>query len=232
MTDEIMGAQSWQVRAALFELLALAFRYPDRTLAETVMSGEWLEAADEIAGVIGLSWCSGVAPRASEVAIYDDADSALHALRAEATRLFVGSPEPIVSPYEGVWRAVDDGVQPLLFVNPHSMNVERFCKACGLGRPEGTNEPLDHVATELELLEYLASRAAMDATASENGAEPASFEGVASADFPGGSVEAAYRQFWEEHASTWIPRFAESVQRETQLPFYAQAAGLLATVFS
>ncbi len=68
------------------------------------------------------------------------------------------------SPYEGVWRAADDGVQALLFVNPHSMEVERFMRSCGLGRPEGTNEPLDHVATECELLEHLALRAA--------GAEP------------------------------------------------------------
>ncbi|MEI3231974.1 MAG: molecular chaperone TorD family protein [Gordonibacter pamelaeae] len=63
----------------------------------------------------------------------------------------MGAPEPAVSPYEGVWRAADDGVQALLFVNPHSMEVERFMRACGLGRPEGTNEPLDHVATECEL---------------------------------------------------------------------------------
>lgn len=62
-----------------------------------------------------------------------------------------------------MWRAKAEGVQPLLFVNPHSMAVERFCKACGLGRPEGTNEPLDAVWTELELLEYLALRAAADA---------------------------------------------------------------------
>ncbi len=87
-------------------------------------------------------------------------DALLGALRPEATRLFVGAPAPAVSPYEGVWRAADDGVQALLFVNPHSMEVERFMRACGLGRPEGTNEPLDHVATECELLEHLALRAA------------------------------------------------------------------------
>ena len=75
----------------------------------------------------------------------------------------MGAPEAACSPYEGVWRAKAEGVQPLLFVNPHSMAVERFCKACGLGRPEGTNEPLDAVWTELELLEYLALRAAADA---------------------------------------------------------------------
>lgn len=102
-------------------------------------------------------------PGAAEAAALPDPDDIQKELRPEATRLFVGAPEAACSPYEGVWRAKAEGVQPLLFVNPHSMAVERFCKACGLGRPEGTNEPLDAVWTELELLEYLALRAAADA---------------------------------------------------------------------
>ena len=61
--------------------------------------------------------------------------------------------------HEVVVTVTDDGVQALLFVNPHSMEVERFMRGCGLGRPEGANEPLDHVATECELLEHLALRA-------------------------------------------------------------------------
>ncbi|MVN62794.1 TorD/DmsD family molecular chaperone, partial [Gordonibacter urolithinfaciens] len=139
-------------------------------------------------------------------------------LRPEATRLFVGAPEPAVSPYEGVWRAADDGVQALLFVNPHSMEVERFMRGCGLGRPEGTNEPLDHVATECELMEHLALRAA--------GAEPPG-GAPAGADLPGGSPEAAYGAFLEGHARTWMPRFAERVAAETRAPFYRDAATFL-----
>lgn len=159
----------------------------------------------------------------------DDPDELKHALRAEATRLFVGAPEPLCSPYEGVWRAADDGVQALLFVNPHSMDVERFCKACGLGRPEGTNEPLDHVATEFELLEYLALRAAVDAAGEPaddvDAGEPGDV--VASADLPGGSPAAAYDQFMDEHVRTWAPRFADKAADEARLGFYPQAGSLL-----
>ena len=123
-----------------------------------------------------------------------------------------------VSPYEGVWRAADDGVQALLFVNPHSMEVERFMRSCGLGRPEGTNEPLDHVATECELLEHLALRAA--------GAEPP--EGAqAGSGLPGGSPAAAYGAFLEEHARAWMPRFADAVAAESRVPFYRDAAAFL-----
>lgn len=201
--DEI----DWAARATAWELAALSFRYPGPELEGAVASGEWAEAAREIAGALGLALPEGFGAGASA-----------EGLRPEATRLFVGAPEPAVSPYEGVWRAADDGVQALLFVNPHSMEVERFMRACGLGRPEGTNEPLDHVATECELLEHLALRAA--------GAEPP--EGApADADLPGGSPAAAYGAFLEEHARAWMPRFAEAVAAESRVPFYRDAAAFL-----
>ena len=201
--DEI----DWAARATAWELAALSFRYPGPELEGAVASGEWAEAAREIAGALGLALPEGFGAGASA-----------EGLRPEATRLFVGAPEPAVSPYEGVWRAADDGVQALLFVNPHSMEVERFMRACGLGRPEGTNEPLDHVATECELMEHLALRAA--------GAEPP--EGApAGADLPGGSPEAAYGAFLEEHARAWMPRFAEAVAAESRIPFYCDAAAFL-----
>lgn len=245
-----VSADVWQARAAMCELLALSFRYPeDRVLADAVASGEWGEAAEEIAGALDLDWSADVAAGAAEGAAFDDPAELQRTLRAEATRLFVGAPEPAVSPYEGVWRAKDDGVQALLFVNPHSMEVERFCKACGLGRPEGTNEPLDAAWTELELLEYLALRAAADAAEAEGIAGDAAavenvvedddtldeFEDagepgdvVASTDLPGGSPEAAWDEFVAEHARQWMPQFAAAVQEESRVPFYATAASLLA----
>ena len=104
------------------------------------------------------------------------------------------------------------------------MEVERFCRACGLGRPEGTNEPLDHVATEWELLQYLALEA--------SGAVAREGDGRADEDFPGGSPAAAYEAFLSDHASVWMPRFAEKVIEETRQPFYRSAAQLLAAFFA
>ena len=201
--DEI----DWATRATAWELAALSFRYPGPELEGAVASGEWAEAAREIVGALGLALPEGFGAGASA-----------EGLRPEATRLFVGAPEPAVSPYEGVWRAADDGVQALLFVNPHSMEVERFVRECGLGRPEGTNEPLDHVATECELMEHLALRAA--------GAEPPG-GAPAGADLPGGSPEAAYGACLEGHARTWMPRFADAVAAESRVPFYRDAAAFL-----
>lgn len=250
-----IDSNTWQTRAAMCELLALSFRYPDATLADVVASGEWMEAAEEIAHALDIDWSAADASDAAEACCKvdgesndgestgggssDDVEGVLSALRTEATRLFIGMPEPAISPYEGVWRLADEGAEALLFVNPHSMEVERFCTACGLGRPEGTNEPLDYIATELELLEYLAARAAVDALGApaddsaevdelEAAADIASTDNtVASANLPGGSAEAAYDQFMVYHAVLWMPKFAAKVQQESHLPFFAQAASLL-----
>lgn len=208
----------WAARAAACELLAFSLRHPDGSLAEAAASGEWADAAEEIASALGLELPDSFAADARAHA-GKDPDKLLHALRAEATWLFVGAAEPAVSPYEGVWRAGDDGVQALLFVNPHSMAVERFCRACGLGQPEGVNEPLDHVATELELLQYLASL--------EAGIALPAADGPALGELPGGSAAAAYDRFLGEHVLAWMPRLADAVAEKTRLPFYRAAAALL-----
>ena len=219
--------EMWATRAVACELLALSLRYPDETLAGAAASGEWLGAAREVAGALELGLPEGFGvglPREEDAAAGSVSDeqvaAMLHELRPEATRLFVGAPDPACSPYEGVWRAQADGVQPLLFVNPHSMEVERFCRSCGLGRPEGTNEPLDHAATELELLCHLASRAA--------GTVDPSACIVSEADLPGGSAAAAYDQFVTEHLNAWAPQFAEKLAAEARHPFYCAVAALLA----
>lgn len=216
--ENSLSVEDWALRAAACELLAFSLRYPEPELAETVASGEWAEAAEEIANALGLALPEDFAADARANA-GEDNEALLHALRAEATRLFVGAPEPACSPYEGIWRAADDGVQGLLFVNPHSMAVERFCRSCGLGCPDGSNEPLDYAATELELMQHLAMLEAGLAAPAEDG--PA-IDGL-----PGGSASAAYEQFMAEHPLMWLPRFAEAVGESARLPYYRAAAALL-----
>lgn len=230
--------EMWPARTAAWELLALSFRYPDAVLVDAVVSGEWVEAAREIADVLGIPLPEGFGsvlarpgeeaeassthgPQPADRAAGLDAADELHALRSEATRLFVGSPQPLVSPFEGVHRAAQDGVQALLFVNPHSMEVERFMKACGLGRAGGANEPLDHMASECELLMHLGMQAAgVPAPAGAPGQEA----------LPGGSASSAYELFLQEHARAWMPAFAEQVRACSRHPFFCAAAELLGAV--
>lgn len=262
---EYIEGTEWAIRAAAWELAALGLRYPTMELAEIVATGEWVDAAEEVAIVLDMplpdefgesalefveeveasdiqgEQGEAVVEYVLEMPSEEELDAYMHKLRAEATRLMIGAPKPAVSPFEGVRRAEAEGVQPLLFVNPHSMAVERYMKSCGLGRPEGTNEPLDHVATECEFLQHLALRADEDvllAEAVEAGDEEQAAavraireaetpELPESANLPGGSAEAAYDQFEDEHVFPWMGDFAEALKAEARMPFFQDVAMFL-----
>ena len=209
------------------ELLALSFRYPEERLAEALVAGEWADAARELASVFGIALPADfgqVICDDAEGAAFPSSAAAFKALRAEATRLLVGAPKSVVPSYEGLWRAAEDGVEPVHFVNPHTMDVERFMRSCGLGQPEGTNEPLDYIATELEFMQFLCLVEAGNASVAD--------AAVAPGDYPGGSAAAAYEIFMKEHALAWIPAYAGAVRDEARLPFYRAAAQLLRAYFS
>lgn len=262
---EYIEGTEWAIRAAAWELAALGLRYPTMELAEIAATGEWVDAAEEVAIVLDMplpdefgesalefveeveasdiegEQGEAVVEYVLEMPSEEELDAYMHKLRAEATRLMIGAPKPAVSPFEGVRRAEAEGVQPLLFVNPHSMAVERYMKSCGLGRPEGTNEPLDHVATECEFLQHLALRADEDvllAEAVEAGDEEQAAavraireaetpELPESANLPGGSAEAAYDQFEDEHVFPWMGDFAEALKAEARMPFFQDVAMFL-----
>lgn len=203
--------ENWIGKAELFEALSLAFRYYDEETVRAIASGEYADALCEAVSAAGIG--SGLSDRLRALlSAYDgaDAEALFHALRVENTRMFVGAPHAAVSPYAGVWYAEDVGVQPLLSVNKESMAVERFMMSCGAGRPENTNEPLDHIATELEFLEYLCLDRA--------GAINKDAEVV-----PDGS----YERFYEERFIPFAKRFAEAVARASDEPLLLAAGKVL-----
>lgn len=215
----------WQARAALCELMALAMRYPDDALASVWESGEFEAACREYADALALPidvaaekrsavGAVGIEGGAYESSLRNASDDALallsplEQLRCEYTRLLIGMPHPVVWPYEGWWRAQDDGVQHLMFVNPSCTAVERFACNLGLGLPEGVKEPMDHLSYELELLQYLALQAAVE---------------------EGESVQAAGRfdGFAAGHVAWWVPRFAAELATQARHPLYVLVAGML-----
>ena len=203
-------SQDWIAKAALYELLSLALRYPERNLAQALSSGEYGEALVEACGGLGLASAGEECAKALSAYVGAEAEGLFRALRREHTRLFIGVDGALVSPYTGVHYAQMVGVQPALFVNREAMGVERFARACGLGRPEGTNEPLDHIATELELLEYLC----LDRAGLVN---------------PGGGVvpDGAYEKFWEERFSPYAKRIASQIAEHTDEPLFRVASTLI-----
>ncbi|GHT77863.1 hypothetical protein FACS1894104_0170 [Actinomycetota bacterium] len=207
-----MTNEMWITKAAFFEALALGFLYPNQTLIDALASGEYAEALDEISTFLEIDG-EDVLQAITDLAAYkgQDKDQLLHQLRREHTRLFIGSPESEVSPYAGVWYAQEQGVQPLLFVNKESMAVERFMRQCGVGQPEGTNEPLDHIGSELEFLQYLALIKAQAVTPPADISIPSD----------------AYEQFYQDHITNWVPDFAQKTIQTTKTPFFSAISRLL-----
>lgn len=223
MTTNI-SSETLQALPTAWELAAISFAYPTNDLARALLDGQWGEAAAEIAGQLGLNLPDDFGSFEDDASDkYATADDLRHALSVEATKLFIGTVNPEVTPYEGIWYANEKDIQALLYVNPKAMAVERFTKACGLTRPEGTNEPLDHVATECELMEYLALRAFVPETLGDQ-------ELIAEDQLPGGSAHAAYQEFFAEHIASWVPAFCEAVKAKTRIPFYHDAAEYLAAL--
>ena len=182
--------------AQLFELLSMGLRLPDKQLAETLASGEYADALQETLSSLGI-----VADDFSgslRAYVGQDTEALFHRIRTEYTRLFVGAPHAMVSPYAGVYYAEKTDVTPVLYVNKESMEVERFMAACGMGRPEGTNEPLDHIASELEFLEYLA----LDAIGAMHDEERQ--------PVPDGSLEMFYADKFVPFAQQLAPKIVET----------------------
>lgn len=185
--------EDWVNKAFLYELLERAFAFTARDTVDALADGAYAGALLDAVGSNGLDGALAEEVRA-DLAGYAgrDPEELWHELRTEYTRLFVGAPEPLVSPYAGIWYAHEVGVDPVLFVNKESMAVERTMQACGVRRPQGTNEPLDHIATECEFLNCLCL---VRAGAVELHGAP----------------EDAYETFYSERFAWWKDRFAQAV---------------------
>lgn len=211
----------WRSKAALWEFFAYSLRYPDEEFVDVVVRGEWAEAARELAAVLELSMLEDFDEEAFSAQAYlsgMNAAESLRILRVESTRLFVGERMPACPPYEGIWRAQDENVTPLLAVNPHSIAVEQFMRRCGLGHPEGTNMPLDHVVSECELMQYLCMIGAGDVAVPDE---------ISEDSLPGESAASAYGIFLDDHIQAWLPRFSEALLSETRHPQYRATATLM-----
>ena len=203
--------EDWIGKAELFEALSLAYQYCQKETVEALSSGDYADALCEAVVATGIG--EGLASEVREkLASYRGADvePLFHALRVENTRLFIGAPHAAVSPYAGIWYAEDVGVPPVLYVNKESMAVERFMESCGAARPEGTNEPLDHIGTELEFLAYLC----LDRAGAVN----------KDADVV---PEGSYERFYGERFILFAKRFAEAVDRNSDEPLLHAAGAVL-----
>ena len=216
-----LSTQEMKLYASAFELCGISFGYPTEMLAQVMASGEWAEAAKDIAGGLGIAEDFDLEAEATD-GKSGDVQDALHRLRAEYTRLFIGAPKSLVPPYESLWIG-DQDEETLLFVNPCALGMEAFAKHCGLKRAEGAaREPFDSVMIEMQLAEYLLACLSEEVDPTAVGIDPTIL--------PGGSFEAALMELVNDHLRVWIPRFAEAVEGESHLSLYRYAARFMESV--
>lgn len=206
-----MTQEQWINKAALYELLAKTYLYTTKEIAEALVSGEYAEALEEIVELNAIDVDSGAL--LDQLAAYKEqaSEGVFHELRKEYTRLYIGQTDPLVTPFGGCWDAIEKGQKPLLFVGKESMAVERFMRKCGVVQPEGTNEPLDHIASELEFMQFLCLVKAKVAVPAE-GAE---------------IEEESFEEFYTEHFRWFAQKFAEATLKECRAPFFNVGAQVL-----
>lgn len=152
--------EEWMRRAAAFELLSLALLPPVRKVADALVSGEFEDACAE---VFDGGWSSGPGLSLSTEPLGGyagrEADAVFHEIRCEHAMLFaVCGRAPRITPYVGVWFAERQGQTGLLFVGKESMDIERFMRRCGVAKDLAagqSNDPVDHIGTVCEFMQYL-----------------------------------------------------------------------------
>lgn len=207
-----MNEEKWMLRAVYFELMAKGFLPTAYSTAEALASGEFAEAAIEVARGLRID----LELASEELARYRgrDCDEAYHEVLREYTRLFVRVRKPLITPYAGVRDSQARGKQGLLFIGPETISIEKFMKRCGVAKDLSagqSNDPVDHIGTMCEFLQFLCLVNAR-AVAPVEGAD------VGSADFD---------VFMSEHFEPYATWCAERIRAVSDVPFYLAMAEML-----
>ena len=201
------------------QLLSAFLRLPDRPLSLAIVKGVIggdaeaigldLASAPEVGAVLGC--------KSSDLSSDLEENEVLSSLRRDFTRLFVHPDGPLVPIYESQYLRKEDSPYVLpLVVNPTAVDAERFYKRARLVQTEGVNDSCDHMAMELEYLQF---EYASWAQAIENG------------DWVGASAHRnAVLSFDEKHSSKWARDFFQSVEALAQTRVY-QGVGSIGKAF-
>lgn len=134
-------------------------------------------------------------------------DEQLIALKADYTRLFVGTGKPVSPPWESVYFNEDR-----LIFQGQTLQVREWYRRFGLESEKLYKEPDDHIGLELSFLAHLAKQGLL--ALDEN--DVPKFERFLQAQ----------RQFISEHLLKWISRWHELIKKHATTDFYCGIAYL------
>lgn len=191
--------------ARCYQLLGMAFAYPNSFVAHAVKTGEFRDDLVAAAITADSELEAAFAPRSGALVL--NVENAMEALEADYLSAFeLDAPKRVVSLYEGSYAGGYDRSAILL-------EVKSFYQHFGLAISDKTREAEDHLAAELEFMQFLAIKQAI-AEADNTDSAP---------------YRRAQRDFLERHMAVWLPRLAIAVA-EVDSDFYRTLAWLSAAV--
>jgi len=191
--DQEIEENEITARAAVYQVFAGIFNVPGETSHKDAIGGKWPEKLREASELLAFDFDFGVAALAPSVSQQD--------FEAEYLRLFEvgsGTDGPAAPICGGFY---DDGDR-----RKRMEEVVRFFEYFGLKASTSEARPPDHLATELEFMQYLAFK------------EAASPSPRLSA-----SYHRAQEDFLDRQMANWLPTLAQRVEESNGLPIWVWA---------
>lgn len=193
--------QTTASRSRLYQLLSMAFAFPDEDFFAAIGDGSFAVAIARA--------CAGLPYDLTAAATLDlgDGGESYTEFESEYIRLFdVGAAGPPCPLYGGVYfgdrmKVMEDATR---FYNFFHLRVS----------PEMHELP-DHITTQLEFLHYLTFR---EVETRQHGMDPS-------------SLLRAERDFLARHLCKWVPRFEARLAKQTTGPFFRALVRFAATFF-
>lgn len=203
-----------QSRAALFNLLAQAFNYPDPVLVEKLVQGEFTTLLDDALGVLRPGVLSDERIREIKkkyVASGCSAEDLLLELERDYTRLFFSSKPRLVYLFESVYK---EGK----LLQESTFEIARLYYDAGLNLVDDFKLPPDHIAVEFEFMAYLYFNEleAVKTGTQENEA----------------LAQKLQREVLEKHLTNFGLTFAEKVVAHATTDFYKIMATVAASILA
>ncbi len=184
-------------RSGVYQVFSRLFSVPTDESHQIAVAGGWPEKLREAAELLAFDFDFGVAALAPSVSAED--------LQAEYLRLFeVGDGDGCpASIFAGAYSDGDSRKQ--------MEEVARFFEYFGLKSSADDPRPPDHLATELEFMQYLAFK-----------------EAAAPSPRLGSSFHRAQEDFLDRQMTNWLDVFADNVAAQDTLPLFTWASRTVA----
>jgi|TARA_Y100000310_G_scaffold102141_3_gene100313 DMSO reductase family type II enzyme chaperone len=192
--DQEIEENEITARSGVYQIFGQLFTLPDEDAHRTAVEGKWPEKLRGAAELLAFDFDFGVAALASSVSAYD--------YQAEYNRLFDvggGTAIPLAPICSGVY---GDGDR-----TKRTEEVVRVFEYFGLQTSADQARSPDHLATEMEFMQYLSFK-----------------EAASSSPRLSSSFRRAQEDFLDRQLTTWLPDFATRVEREDALPIWVWAS--------